>query len=574
MSSNFYLAIILSTFFTPALTVVAQQPWFAQFGGDNYDRATAVARDADENIYLCGNFRSEIDADPGSSEFILDAGTYDNFYLIKLNPTGELIWAINIGNGAQDFVNRMVIDSHGDIYLSGTFQGEVDFDPGPGNFILETLGNPLLSSNAYIAKYSSDGEFLDAFHFRTVNENEHSGTFSLALDAGGNLIVGLTVDGSTDVDPLAGEFLLNPINDFGDIAVVKLTPNGELLWAHLFEGEIGDSAWGAAVDSENNIYCTGLIRSTVDFDPGLGEAIIAPQGSDTFNDIFVLSLTSEGAFRWVKGIGWDGAQGGRLIEIDESDNIYVVGNFDSAVNFNPGGVSDIMLTSSGSTDGFVMKMNTLGDVLWARSWGSVSTDIPHGMHINSDGTLSVATSYNALVDLSNELPGVQFTPQGEFDGLVLTWSADGELQSAFSMGTEGQDRASYAIKQDENYLVCGSFEEEIQLQSGNNTSILTAIDEEDAFLAFYDPLIPIGVSEVSNKDITIFPNPAHETLNIHFQHIGITGTVRLFDCTGKEIYAWQINANQTLNLSDVAPGVYVLHIETQHFQSGRKIVVR
>ncbi len=45
-------------------------------------------------------------------------------------------WAKSIGGMADDLSRSIVIDSYGNLYITGSFSGTVDFDPGPATFNL------------------------------------------------------------------------------------------------------------------------------------------------------------------------------------------------------------------------------------------------------------------------------------------------------------------------------------------------------------------------------------------------------------------------------------------------------
>lgn len=557
-----------------SVTGYAQNDWFAQFGGSDYQRLTSIERDSENNIILSGTFRADMDSDPGLGEEILSADDYDEIFVIKLNENGEFIWSFRIGAGYQDFGRKLVIDQEDNIHIVGTFQGVVDFDPGAGTHIMETAGEAFLSSNMYIAKYSPDGEFIQALQFRSTVDNTVSSGTSLAIDSEGNLLVSGNIYGPVDMDPLSGEYILEPETDFSDMVIAKLTSTGTLLWAHILSGDIGDSSEDITVDESGNIYYTGLFRSNIDFDPGAGVVQLAPQGNDTFNDIFILSLDGTGSFRWVKGIGWDGSQNGRKIKYSPDGFIYAAGAFTNTINFNPDADEDMLLTSVGDDDCYLMKIASDGEVQWAKSWGGIATEFIYGLSFGPNNEIITVGSFRNEIDLNSEISGLNLTSAGEADGYLLTWETSGDLTAAFSFGGEEFDYGTFAhLEANNKYLLAGVFSDEIQLQQGNPDAQLVSIHSEDSFLAFFEPSGPTAVKEIGKADFSLYPNPANNEVGFSFPETTIIDRIKLIDVQGRLIKTWISQGHNKLNVSGILPGLYTLVLETKGGRVTEKLLI-
>jgi hypothetical protein len=101
---------------------------------------TAIALDQSGYIYVVGSFDDTTDLDPGPGVDEHHA-TGQSASLSKFDPTGDFIWARTWGGSSdEDVVNAQSIhiDDSGNIYVVGVFNGEGDFDPGPG-VDLETI---------------------------------------------------------------------------------------------------------------------------------------------------------------------------------------------------------------------------------------------------------------------------------------------------------------------------------------------------------------------------------------------------------------------------------------------------
>ncbi len=68
-------------------------------------------------------------------------------------------------------------------------------------------------------------------------------------------------------------------------------------------------------------------------------------------------------FEWAKSMGAEGNEGGHSIAVDAFENVYTLGGFEGTVDFNPG-ASIYNLTSAGSYDMFISKIDASGNFVW------------------------------------------------------------------------------------------------------------------------------------------------------------------------------------------------------------------
>src|SRR5262249_5859359 len=128
------------------------------------------------------------------------------------------------------------------------------------------------------------------------------------------------------------------------------------------------NAWDVATDAAGNSYVTGWFSGTVDFDQAAAHAgnndILTARGGT--RDAFVAKYAPDDTLKWVTRMGGDSdADVGHAIDVDNSGNVYVTGQFLGTADFG-----STTLTSAGDTDGFVAKLNGGGTVQWAKRWGT------------------------------------------------------------------------------------------------------------------------------------------------------------------------------------------------------------
>src|SRR5262249_3259558 len=159
------------------------------------------------------------------------------------------------------------------------------------------------SYGGFVLKLTNKGNFswVSAFQGRTIGSTYGwCNTTSIAMDGSGNILVGGSYVGPVDFDPGAGTTILP--GSYGGF-VTKLNSSGGLVWAKALEGDDVTQVLGLAVDATGNIYASGHLNGTADFDPGVGTASRTSAGGA---DVFVMKLDSAGNFAWVESFGATG----------------------------------------------------------------------------------------------------------------------------------------------------------------------------------------------------------------------------------------------------------------------------
>ncbi|NRA11951.1 MAG: T9SS type A sorting domain-containing protein [Crocinitomicaceae bacterium] len=120
---------------------------------------TAIACDSENNIVWGGYYLGELQIpELGSTE--PHYGHYD-FFIEKMNESGDILWIETFGNSGIDFLNDINIDDSDNIYFCGNFSETVDFDPGP-NVLNHDSPN---SNNLYITSFSPNGNLRNSIFF-------------------------------------------------------------------------------------------------------------------------------------------------------------------------------------------------------------------------------------------------------------------------------------------------------------------------------------------------------------------------------------------------------------------------
>ncbi|MBK8495281.1 MAG: SBBP repeat-containing protein [Chitinophagaceae bacterium] len=189
--------------------------WCKGMGSTLEDKGMDIATDASGNIYVGGAFVTTADFDPGAGTFnMTSAGGFDLF-ILKLNDQGNFIWAKRAGGTATDFCRRIAVDNFGSVYFTGWFEGTGDYDPGPGTYMLTSLG----SYDVFSEKLDPNGNFSWAFAMGgSINVDMG---YDINVDQLGNVYTVGFFWGTVDFDPGPGSFIRTMV-DYGDAFIQKL----------------------------------------------------------------------------------------------------------------------------------------------------------------------------------------------------------------------------------------------------------------------------------------------------------------------------------------------------------------
>lgn len=152
-------------------------------------------------------------------------------------------------------------------------------------------------------------------------------------------------------------------------------PTPKFVWANQLTSAKVKSI---SIDDNENLYSCGIFESKFDANPGLDTFYLTPNGN---SDIFIIKYDKNGDFLWAKSIGGAGSENVFSIKSDSEGNLLITGGFTLDVDFNPGNGMTV-LNSKGQGDIFILKLNSLGELLWVKSYGG--TDSETGVSVDFD----------------------------------------------------------------------------------------------------------------------------------------------------------------------------------------------
>jgi len=360
------------------------------FGGTDVDQPKDVAVDGSGNVYSTGRFRGTVNFGAGN---VTSAGDYDVF-VTKLNSAGAHQWTTTFGSTGTDISYGVAVDGSGNVHIAGIFTGTVDF--GAGNVTSAGVGD------VFVTKLNAAGAHQWTTTFGGTSQDI---SYGVAVDGSGNVHITGIFNGTVNFG--AGNVTSAGGNDG---FVTKLNAAGAHQWTTTFGSTDTDNGWGVAVDGSGNVHIAGRFFGTVNF----GAGNVTSAGS---YDVFVTKLDSSGAHQWTTTFGGTGNDRAYVVAVDGSGNVHVTGYFSGTVDFGAGDV-----TSAGATDVFVTKLNSSGVHQWTTTFGGTGVDDSYSVAVDGDSNVYASGSFTGTVDFG----AGNVTSAGSSDVFVVKLNSAGQ----------------------------------------------------------------------------------------------------------------------------------------------------
>ena len=316
--------------------------------------------------------------------FSITSGSLPNGVTFN-STTGEIFgpsdWGFNPvrggGSNGNSVFRGIVETSTGDFIATGDFTGSATF----GSTTLSSNG----SNDLIVAKINKVGDWEWAVQAGGTGIDR--GWDLEATSDGGAIIVGdftgNVTFGSTTLSSSGSQ----------DIFVAKISPEGTWQWATRAGGAGGDRPFGIDIGPGGQTYVTGFFTGTASF----GSQNITSAGGQ---DIFVAKISSiTGAWEWVQRAGGTAAgEAGRDVAVDNNGNVIVVGYFNGTATFG-----STSLTSAGSDEIFVAKLNSSGTWQWARRAGGTGSDSTSSVTVLPDNSIAFTGYFQNTASFGNNI---------------------------------------------------------------------------------------------------------------------------------------------------------------------------
>lgn len=393
--------------------------WIQKFNstGPAPTAGTAVAADSDGNVYVAGWVAGAL---TGGEDPLLPQA-----FVRKYASSGAELWTRQFGTDGipADQALGITVDASG-VYVAGTVAAALPGQTSAGNV------------DAFVRKYSFDGEALWTRQFGTTGADQANGIFA---DGSGIYVVG------TAGTALPGQVALGGTDAF----VRRYDIDGNEVWTRQFGATLADRGLGIVVDA-SGVYAAGVVTLT----------------GNPAADAFIRRFDHNGTLVWTRQFGGENAAGqpfgsdAALAVAVDASGVYLAGS----VGFRLTGQ-----LPGDANNAFVRKYNIAGTELWTQQFSTVGTDAAMAVATDVTGLYVAGVAATAL-------PGQ--TSAGQSDAFVRRYDANGSELWTRQFGSDGPDSAAGVVMTGLGIFITGS--------AGAALPGQTAIGFPDAFVRGYN----------------------------------------------------------------------------------------
>ncbi len=412
---------------------------------------TSMAVDAQGGIVIAGYFGPQL----SFGETLYAVGPFD-FFLVKLDADGNLLWQNSFGSIANDsatFPVQVAVDPSGSVALAGAANGAIDFGGG----ILEPTPDKA-GFDVFVAKFDDEGNYLWAKRFGSSPESQVA--TQVAVDPKGNVVVAGWFRGSLDFGqgPLDG----STNGDQNGFLAQLDAASGSTVWSKGFSSMQSVDVGAIAVDGTGDVVVAGNLDGYVD----LGEATLTGAG------VYLARFDDLGGYGWSSAAPATGGSYATGASIDRFGDAVVTGTFNGSIQF---GTQPAVSNDTGF-DSYLVKLDPTGAQMWSQALPTT--------HVAVDGMANVlvAGSFSHAIDLG----GTILVSAGGGEAMVLAkLDPTGAFLWSKSFGDELNLYATAvaALPGSNRVLVAGYGAGTVDFGDGP----LTGLGAENLYLAVFQP---------------------------------------------------------------------------------------
>ncbi|MEI6489309.1 MAG: T9SS type A sorting domain-containing protein [Bacteroidota bacterium] len=497
------LALISFSFFTAFCSYSQGIQWEKSYGGSGADYANSIIQTLDGCYIIAGGSSSN------DGDITNHIGNYD-YWVVKINSLGTIQWQKSFGGSSDDFATSIQQTSDGGYIVAGnsnSSDGDVTGNHGNNDYWLVKL-----DTGGTLQWEKSFGGSFDEI-CSNIRQTQDKGY----------VLVGQSYSNDGDVTMHYGVS-----GDTADIWIVKLDSVGSIQWQKTYGGTSVDGAGSVIQTSDGGYIVGGGTTSTFgDFTGNHGNI-----------DCLVFKLDSVGTIQWQHEYGGnlDEKMGSVLIKTNDGGYIFpgLTNSNDGDVSGNHGGIG---------SDGWVVKIDSLGAIVWQKCLGGTSID---GL-----GTIQ------QTIERGYILAGFTVSNDGDVSGhhgahndyWTVKIDSAGSIQWQKCLGGSMTDYGAHILQStDLGYIVAGYSDSNDGDVTGNHL-------DYDYWVVKLSPSLGVNENYFQNK-ISIYPNPNSGKF-ILYSNKNLSN-IKVFDIMGRVIWQTGVTQSNTFNIDimNYAKGVY------------------
>lgn len=495
---------------------------FKQYKNNSINKDNHIASDFQNNIIITGTFSNTLNFDINNSEGSeLVSNGKDDIFLVKFDPNSDYIWSFSIGGNGYEEVKSIKTDNEGNIYITGTFQESIDFDPSANEVSITAESG----WDVFIMKLNSFGDLL---WVKNLGPYKYLKANSMSLDEDNNIYLTGYFSETIDFNPGNESYNLTASKS-DDVYILKLNSYGEFVWAKSFNGTSIERGISLVVDSEQNVCLTGYFEATMFLDSN-GDVKLQSKG---FTDVFVIKLDKNSNVIWAKSFEglWSSQSTG--IAVDYDDNIYTTGSFKESVDFDPSNNIDTLVSIKENEDVFISKLDKNGNHLWAKMIGGTREVRSNNIATNTRGDVIITGYYESDCDFDpNE--GVVTAPISNRDAMFISaLNKEGYFLSA-SVVYGDITAKSLIVHEDYKITISTTVTDNIEFAVKGEKIISENKGDADIFLFGLNDIISNVERGLEDENLVVYPNPSNGYLNLNLDP-DMNTQVEIYTQSGKLI---------------------------------------
>ncbi|MGB3076511.1 MAG: MopE-related protein [Chitinophagales bacterium] len=398
--------------------------WQNTIGGDDLDQLTAVIQTTDGGYLLGGGSRSDISGDKTEMHY---GGSNDDFWVVKLDSLGNILWQNDIGGTGHEELGSVIQTTDGGYLLGGSSFSGISGDKteanqgsdywvvkldGSGNILWQnTIGGNNDDQLNDVIQTTDDGYLLGGFSSSGISGDKaeaskgESDYWVVKLDGSGSIQWQNTIGGSGNdflisvIQTNGGGYLLGGtswsnisgdkteesqgISGYTDYWVVKLDGSGNIQWQNTIGGNSDDGVFSVIQANDSGYLIGGTSYSGIS-----GDKTEVSQGQ---HDYWVVKLNDNGNIEWQNTIGGNYDDNLYSVSLTVDGNYILAGESRSDIggdkteaNQGPFGTFDywvVKLICNGFTLFADVDGDTYGDA--ANSNFNANCSVPYGYVFNN-----------------------------------------------------------------------------------------------------------------------------------------------------------------------------------------------
>ena len=324
--------------------------WDKTLGGSRSDELTCILATKDGGFLIGGNSQS---GPSGNKTSGYDDRLDMNYWVIKLNASGDKLWEKTYGDISGDFLNTMV-ETKGGGYLLGGWTN------------LPESGKLKGGSDYWIVKTDAQG---DKIWDKSFGGDDSETLRSIVVTADNSFLLGGSSSSGISGDKSESSDL------GGDFWVIKITSDGNKVWDKTYASPRNQSLMGITTATDGGFLLGGLTNVFVS--DALGTLV------NRFFDYWVVKIDEQGNKEWDKRFGGDQNDYQLCTPISYPGGFLLGGYSFSGISGNKTSGTQGPVPAE---DFWVINIDSKGEKVWERSFGSEgNTDAMRGMVPASDG---------------------------------------------------------------------------------------------------------------------------------------------------------------------------------------------